>query len=90
MADAGSGEAGSALRGLRRACRSSLPTMSEAPQFYFNTRTNQVEELAKKSQSKDLLGPYPTREAAAAALETAQARTEAWDEEDRRWREGED
>jgi hypothetical protein len=62
--------------------------MSEAPQFYFNTRTGQVEELAAKSQSKDLLGPYPTREAAAAALETARSRTEAWDEEDRRWNEG--
>jgi hypothetical protein len=62
--------------------------MSESPQFYFNTKTGQVEELAKKSQSKDLLGPYPTREAAAAALDTAHARTEAWDEEDRRYNEG--
>jgi hypothetical protein len=62
--------------------------MSEAPQFYFNTKTGQVEELAKKSQSKDLLGPYPTREAAAAALDTAHSRTEAWDEEDRRYNEG--
>ena len=61
--------------------------MSEGPQFYFNTRTGQVEELQKKSQSKDLLGPYPTREAAAAALRTARERTEAWDEDDRRWRE---
>jgi hypothetical protein len=64
--------------------------MSEAPQYYYNTRTNQVETLRDKSQSKDLLGPYPTHEAAAAALETARARTEAWDEDDRRWREGED
>jgi hypothetical protein len=62
--------------------------MSEGPQFYYNTRTHQVEELARKSQSKDLLGPFPTRAAAAAALENAQARTEKWDEEDRRWREG--
>lgn len=62
--------------------------MSEAPQFFFNTRTGQVETLKDKSQSKDLLGPYPTREAAEAALETARARTEAWDDEDRRWREG--
>jgi hypothetical protein len=61
--------------------------MSEAPQFFFNTKTGQVEELVNKSQSKDLLGPYPTREAAAAALETARNRTEAWDEEDRRWKE---
>ena len=59
-------------------------------EYYFNTRTRQVEELENKSQSKDLLGPYPTREAAAAALETARARTESWDEEDRKWREGED
>ena len=59
-------------------------------EYYFNTRTGQVEELENKSQSKDLLGPYPTREAAAAALETARARTESWDEEDRKWREGED
>jgi hypothetical protein len=57
-------------------------------EFWFNTRTRQVEELEHKSQSKDLLGPYPTREAAAAALETARARTEDWDEDERRWREG--
>ncbi|MFI7587307.1 methionine aminopeptidase [Spongisporangium articulatum] len=62
--------------------------MSETPQFFFNTRTGQVEELTKKGQSKDLLGPYPSREAAARALETAHERTEKWDEEDRRWNEG--
>jgi hypothetical protein len=60
--------------------------MTEAPQFFYNVSTGQVEELAKRGQSKDLLGPYPTREAAAAALETAKAKTEAWDEEDRRWK----
>jgi hypothetical protein len=64
------------------------PVMSESPQFYFNITTGAVEELATKGQSKDLLGPYPTRKAAAAALETARQRTEAWDEEDRRWRDG--
>ena len=62
--------------------------MSEQPQFFFNIRTHQVEELANKSRSEDLLGPYPTREAAENALETARARTEAWDEADRRWNEG--
>nr|WP_284290506.1 hypothetical protein [Angustibacter aerolatus] len=45
--------------------------------FYFNTSTGQVEELEKKSQSKDLLGPYPTREAAADALRSARERTES-------------
>jgi hypothetical protein len=73
----------------RRRTGGTLPGMSEEPQYYFNTRTNQVETLKEKSQSKDLLGPYPTHVAAAAALETARARTEDWDEEDRRWREGE-
>ena len=64
--------------------------MSEEPQFFFNIRTGAVESLADKSQSKDLMGPYPTREAAERALATAQEKTEAWDEEDRRWRDGDD
>lgn len=62
----------------------------EQPQFWFNTRTGKVEADYDKSQSKDLLGPYPTEAAAAAALATAHERTEAWDEEDRKWREGDD
>jgi hypothetical protein len=62
--------------------------MTEPKQFFYNVSTGQVEELATKGQSKDLLGPYPTREAAAAALATAKAKTEAWDEEDRRYNEG--
>ena len=62
--------------------------MSEPTQFFYNVSTGQVEELATKGQSKDLLGPYPTREAAAAALATAKAKTEAWDEEDRRYNQG--
>lgn len=62
--------------------------MTEAPQFFYNVTTGQVEELASKGQSKDLLGPYPSREAAAAALDTARQRTESWDEDDRRWNQG--
>jgi hypothetical protein len=56
--------------------------------FWFNTRTGMVETDLDKGQSKDLLGPYPTRADAERALERAHQRTEAWDEEDRRWREG--
>lgn len=62
----------------------------EQQQFWFNVRTGKVETIVDKSQSKELMGPYPTREAAQAALQSARERTEAWDEEDRRWREGED
>ena len=60
----------------------------EQPQFWFNTRTGQVETDETKGQGKDLLGPYASREEAAQALDRARERTEAWDEEDRRWREG--
>ncbi|MEP7764220.1 SPOR domain-containing protein [Sanguibacter sp. 25GB23B1] len=51
-------------------------------EFYFNTKTRQVEE-GKPSSWTNRMGPYPTREAAARALEKAERRTEAWDEEDR-------
>jgi len=62
----------------------------EQPQFWFNTRTGRVETEYDKSQSKDLLGPYASASEAEQALAKAQQRTEAWDEEDRRWREGDD
>jgi hypothetical protein len=60
----------------------------DEPQFWFNVTTGHVEETENKSQSKDLLGPYPTRAEAEHALQTARERTEKWDEEDRRWRDG--
>jgi hypothetical protein len=67
--------------------RTTLEVMSET-QFFFNVTTGQVEELANRGQSKDLLGPYPTRAAAEAALATARKKTEDWDEDDRRWNKG--
>ena len=62
----------------------------EQQQFWFNTRTGRVETDYDKSQSKDLLGPYTTHDEAASALQKAKDRTESWDEEDRKWREGDD
>ncbi len=62
----------------------------EPPQFWFNVRTGTVETVYDKSQSKDLLGPYPTRADAEHALQRAARRSEDWDEQDRRWREGDD
>ncbi|MDQ1295792.1 MAG: hypothetical protein QG608_3679 [Actinomycetota bacterium] len=53
--------------------------------YWYNLRTGQVETIVDKSQSKDLLGPYPTYEAALRALQTARERTTAWDEDNRRW-----
>ena len=50
--------------------------------FFYNVSTGQVEEAERRSQAKDLMGPYATREEAAAALRRARERTEAWDRED--------
>ncbi|MDQ0426738.1 MULTISPECIES: hypothetical protein [Cellulomonas] len=52
-------------------------------EFYFNTRTHEVEE-GPRSDWSHRMGPYATREEAAHALETARERSKAWDEEDRR------
>jgi len=60
-----------------------------AKDYWFNTQTREVEE-GRQSDWRNLMGPYPTREAAQRALETAHENTERWDEEDRRWREGDD
>src|SRR4051794_4314117 len=49
--------------------------------FYFNIETHEVEE-GRQSDYTKLMGPYPTREAAAQALETARRRNQAWDEQD--------
>ncbi len=56
--------------------------------YFYNVTTGAVEELDNKSQIKDLLGPYATRAEAEHALESARARTEAWDREDEEWERG--
>lgn len=53
--------------------------------FWYNIRTHQVESDDRRSQNKDVMGPYATEEAARRALETARERSERWDEEDREW-----
>ena len=53
--------------------------MSE--QFWFNMKTSAV-EVGHRSDHSQLMGPYATREAAESALETAAARTQAWDAEE--------
>jgi hypothetical protein len=56
--------------------------MSET-QYWYNTATHEVEE-GHRSTWQNLMGPYPTREAAQQALAKAAARTQAWDEQDER------
>jgi len=55
--------------------------MSTDAEYYFNTETGEVEE-GKPSSWTHRMGPYPTREEAAHALERAQQRNETWDGQD--------
>jgi len=50
-------------------------------EYFYNIRTNQVEQ-GRQSDWSQLMGPYPTREEAAQALEKARARNDAWDAQD--------
>ncbi|QAY71348.1 SPOR domain-containing protein [Xylanimonas protaetiae] len=56
-----------------------------APRYWFNTRTGRVEE-GRQSAWTELMGPYDTAEEAARALDSARRRTDAWDDDDDRWR----
>ncbi|HLH83394.1 MAG TPA: hypothetical protein VKV38_09020 [Trebonia sp.] len=51
-------------------------------QWWFCTRHMTVEPADTSCPGKDLLGPYPTREAASHALEKVKERNEAWDAQD--------
>jgi hypothetical protein len=50
--------------------------------WWFNVDTRQVERMDEGAPNAVRLGPYPTPEEAALALEKARARTEAWDRQD--------
>ena len=51
-------------------------------QWWFCTRHMTVEPADTSCPGKDLLGPYPTREEAARALEKVRERNEEWDAKD--------
>ncbi len=53
--------------------------------FYYNISTGQVEGEGE-SKAKDLLGPFPTAEEAANALEIIREREARKNAEDREWR----
>jgi len=50
-------------------------------EFYFNTATQMVEK-GRQSSWEHLMGPYASADEAARALETAQARSQNWDEDE--------
>ena len=51
--------------------------------WWFCLKHNTVEDDEGGCPGKDRLGPYPTRQAAAHALETVQERNKQWDAQDR-------
>lgn len=56
--------------------------------WYWCHRHERVEEAGRACRALDRLGPYPSPEAAENWRETASARNEAWDDQDRAWEEG--
>ncbi len=57
--------------------------------YWYNVDTGEVETDETRGQNSNVMGPYDSAEEAGRALQTAREKTEAWDEEDRRWNEGE-
>ena len=56
--------------------------MSDEQQWWFCLKHNTV-EADDGCLAKDRLGPYPSREAAARALDTVKDRNKEWDAQDR-------
>ncbi|MQA26636.1 MAG: hypothetical protein GEU94_14485 [Micromonosporaceae bacterium] len=54
-------------------------------EFWWCVKHSRVESGDGVCPARRRLGPYPTREDAAAALEKVRERNEEWDAEDARW-----
>ncbi|MQY11199.1 hypothetical protein SRB5_13130 [Streptomyces sp. RB5] len=62
-------------------------TVGKAGEWYYCLEHRTVEE-GPECPAKNRLGPYPSREAAAHAIEIAESRNEEWDT-DERWKDPE-
>ena len=69
-----------------------LSDETAAARWWWDLRAGRAVRDDERSSDKDVLGPYPTREAAEAWRQSHEAREEAWDDEDERWlgKEGEE
>ena len=59
-----------------------MANSGEQGQWWFNTKLMRVEGPGTSTPGKDLLGPYPTREEAARALEKVRERNKEYDDKD--------
>ena len=55
---------------------------NNSEQWWYCLKHNRVEDSHTECAGKDLLGPYPTREEAARALEKVKERNQEWDDQD--------
>jgi hypothetical protein len=58
-------------------------------EWYWSLTRKQVVRADQRDRADEVLGPYPTEEAARNWKDTAETRNDAWDEADKAW-EGED
>lgn len=56
-------------------------------QWWWDLTAGRAVTSAERPRDLDVLGPYPTREAAEGWRDTVEARNEAWKDEDERWEE---
>lgn len=54
-------------------------------QWWWDLRNGRAVQRGERPRDLDVLGPYPSKEAAEAWEETAKARNEEWKAEDERW-----
>jgi hypothetical protein len=55
---------------------------NNSEQWWYCLKHNRVEDSSTTCAGKDLLGPYPSREEAARALEKVRERNKEWDDQD--------
>jgi hypothetical protein len=55
---------------------------NNSEQWWYCLKHNTVEDSNTPCPGKDRLGPYPTREEAARALEKVKERNKEWDDQD--------
>ena len=63
-------------------CFANLECMDNEKRWWYSLTRHTVEDDDGPTPGKDRLGPFPTPEAAARALETVQRRNEEWDAQD--------
>lgn len=57
-------------------------------QWWWDLAAERAVTSAERPRDLEVLGPYPTREAAESWRDTVEARNEEWKAEDERWEEG--